>query len=147
MFRFAIWIGPQMAEYCGSCSMIWPYCPNAECISTSQMNFRDIYFTDIQIIDPKQSPGVIVGNDTNPIYNVVFDNVIVNYSNITNPDPFGNAYYCDGADEETIFTNDSSPELSCPDTYILDTTHLIGEDFFADNIIGSKLTELLSTIR
>ena len=32
---------------------------------------------DVTIINPKLSPGAILGNETNPMRNIVFDNVVV----------------------------------------------------------------------
>jgi hypothetical protein len=56
---------------------------------------RNILLKDITIIDPRQSPGVILGNATFPtIVNVTFDNVVV-----VNPGekPWGpNFYDCAG---------------------------------------------------
>ena len=58
------------------------------------MTLRNITLRNIAINNPKGSPGVIMGNSTNPI-DVTFDGVVV-----TNPgsDPWGSDYYsCWGA--------------------------------------------------
>jgi hypothetical protein len=60
------------------------------------VSFRNITLRDIFIDSPKMSPGVILGNSTNPMTGIVFDNVVVR-----NPGerPWGSQYYmCDGVD-------------------------------------------------
>ena len=57
--------------------------------------FSNITLRNISILNPATSPGVIFGNDSNPILGLVFDGVTV-----TNP-PSGGAwgtdyYYCKG---------------------------------------------------
>jgi len=87
--QFAIWIGP--AQQTGQpCSLLWPIADHATCIMSGYQTWTNITLRNITINNPWGSPGVIIGNDTNPLHNVVFDNVVVN-----NPgqDPWGNDYY------------------------------------------------------
>jgi hypothetical protein len=41
------------------------------------MTWNNIRLRNVTINDPENSPGVIMGNSTNPIRNLIFDNVIV----------------------------------------------------------------------
>lgn len=41
------------------------------------MSWNNILLKDVYIKNPSYSPGVILGNSTNPMDNIVFDNVIV----------------------------------------------------------------------
>eukprot|EP00483_Globobulimina_turgida_P005037 UN05047 len=91
-----IWIGPQQAIYDGQCSLLWPMDPFSKCPVTSHITWNNITLRNILINSPKQSPGVILGNNTNPIKNILFENVVVN-----NPGkrPWGHHFYkCDGVD-------------------------------------------------
>ena len=57
---------------------------------------ENITLRNIFINSPERSPGVIMGNASNPIRNLTFDNVVV-----TNPgsEPWGEKfYYCDGVE-------------------------------------------------
>eukprot|EP01083_Nonionella_stella_P259044 884790_1 len=74
-----IWIGPQQQHephqsLGGACSLEYPLhssrCPTQGCAS-----FENITLRNILIEDPLLSPGVILGNETNPMKNLVFDNV------------------------------------------------------------------------
>ena len=51
--------------------------PQSECRMSGFETWTNITLRDITIYDPVRSPGVLIGNDTNPITNVVFDNVRV----------------------------------------------------------------------
>ena len=106
------------------------------------MHFDNIIFRDINITNPAQSPGVIVGNKTNPVKNVLFENVNVHYthSNGSNPEPFGNAYYCVGA--ENIFSTTSIPTINCPNNATISTS--LEKDFFTNKIVGDPLVALLA---
>ncbi len=53
--------------------------------------WTNITLRNIQIIDPVGSPGVLLGNSSNPMQNVVFDNVVVKNAGWF---PFGTDYYC-----------------------------------------------------
>ncbi len=74
-----IWIGPQQQhepheELGGACSLEYPLqssiCPTQGCST-----FENITLRNILIEDPLLSPGVIMGNSTNPMKNLLFDNV------------------------------------------------------------------------
>ena len=89
-----IWIGPQQAIYSGACNLVWPYVPFSKCPVPSEITWTNITLRNVTVNSPRQSPGVILGNNTNPMTNVVFDDVVVN-----NPGnrPWGDQYYdCDG---------------------------------------------------
>lgn len=73
--QWAFWLGPQQAVYPGVCSLLWPYVPFTECPVTANMSWNNLTFRDILIDSPNASPGVILGNSTNPMTNIVFDNV------------------------------------------------------------------------
>lgn len=90
--QWGIWIGPQQAyapQFQGACPLGWPQSSN-ECPVPSRVEMKNFYLKDIRIIDPTGSPGVILGNVTNPIQNLTFDNVVVE-----NPGgyPWGDRYY------------------------------------------------------
>lgn len=96
--NWAIWIGPQQAIYDNSCAIVWPFLnpKNGKgCYSPPEMTFSNITLKNVEIIDPKWSPGVIQGategRDGN-MDNIHFDNVIVR-----NPpaNPWGDKFYGD----------------------------------------------------
>mmetsp|Transcript_9931 Transcript_9931/g.14963 ORF Transcript_9931/g.14963 Transcript_9931/m.14963 type:complete len:427 (+) Transcript_9931:42-1322(+) len=97
--QWPIWIGPAQQSdsrrLCAAhpCSLCWPTLPSAECNApTSQ--YRNILLKNITISNPKMSPGVILGNTSTPMEDVVFDSV-----QVINPgmEPWGEDYYaCDG---------------------------------------------------
>ena len=81
---WAIWIGPQQQQEPGmalgeKCSLLYPFgtqsCPTQGCVS-----FDNITLRRINITNPVLSPGVILGNATNPIRNLTFEDV-----KVTNP--------------------------------------------------------------
>jgi len=76
-----IWIGPQAQHephehLDGKCPLNYPVgrqpCPQPSCAT-----FENITLTNILIEDPLLSPGVILGNSSNPMRNIVFENVTV----------------------------------------------------------------------
>lgn len=76
-----IWIGPQQQhepheELGGACALEYPLqdsaCPTQGCTT-----FENITLRNVLIEDPLLSPGVIMGNSTNPMKNILFDNVTV----------------------------------------------------------------------
>lgn len=91
-----IWIGPAQQSdsrffwQARPCSIFWPEDPFSSCYSPASGTYENITLRNITIINPKESPGVIFGNGTNPMKNVVFDNVVVQ-----NPGkrPWGDKYY------------------------------------------------------
>ena len=132
--QFAIWLGP--AQQAGQhCSLLWPIVDKAECRMSGYQHWNNIRLKDILVIDPKYSPGVFLGNDTNPIKNVFLENVFVQLSNDTikefkdirdfkntrdaksgqdlgsELDPWGLEYYCDNI--KNGISQDTSPPPSC----------------------------------
>lgn len=108
--QVSIWIGPQQAIYDDQCSLLWPQDPFAKCPITAGITWVNITLRNIVINNPKQSPGVILGNSTNPMQNIIFDNVLVN-----NPGdkPWGNLYYkCEGV-ASGIALNGTYPVPPC----------------------------------
>jgi polygalacturonase len=80
-FWYAIWIGPQQQHEPNSelgldCALIFPL-HNSQCPTQGCSDFENITLKDVTIINPKLSPGAILGNETNPMRNIVFDNVVV----------------------------------------------------------------------
>ena len=100
--QFGIWIGP--AQQTGQqCSLLWPIVNMASCNMSGYQTWTNITLRNIQINNPEQSPGVLLGNDTNPIHNLVFDSVVIN-----NPgtEPWGDDfYYCEGIDNGIVLGN------------------------------------------
>ncbi|CAF3465893.1 unnamed protein product [Rotaria sp. Silwood1] len=107
--QWAIWIGPQQAAFKGACSLLWPFIPEASCPIPSGITWNNIILRNITINDPQLSPGVIIGNSSNPMLNVLFDNVLVK-----NPGsyPWGNKYYaCYGV--QGTAKGDTQPPPPC----------------------------------
>jgi hypothetical protein len=71
--QYAIWIGP--AQEVGQCSLLWPTL--GECNMPGYHIWDNIVLRDITIVNPLQYIGVLMGNETNPMQNVIFDNVVV----------------------------------------------------------------------
>jgi len=105
-----IWIGPQQQHEPGSslgekCALDYPIsrsCPTQGCVT-----FRNILLKDIEVESPTLSPGVILGNSTNPMQNVVFDNVKVHHPGYL---PFRGEYKCEHVRGTVI---NSKPIPSC----------------------------------
>jgi len=108
---WAIWIGPQQQHEPGTalgtkCALDYPIsksCPTQGCV-----DFRNIMLKNITIQEPKLSPGVILGNSTNPMQNIVFDNV-----NVIKPGffPFEGKYKC--TDVFGTVSGGSGPQPEC----------------------------------
>jgi len=106
-----IWIGPaQEADSYKACSLVWPEVPLSKCPPPpTTMKFENITLRNIRIISPTQSPGVVLGNPTSPMKNVVFQNVVV-----TDPgkSPWGDKFYkCEGVDG--VADNATVPKPPC----------------------------------
>jgi hypothetical protein len=92
---WAIWIGPQqqhepheaLGDKCALTYPINPHCPTQGCV-----DFRNILLKNIVIISPWLSPGVLLGNSSNPMKGIVFDNVTVHNASAF---PFGPDYRCE----------------------------------------------------
>lgn len=107
--QWAIWIGPQQAIYSGACSLAWPFVPGAKCPVPSQITWKNIQMRNITVLNPAMSPGVVLGNATNPMQGVVFDDVVVTNGN---KGPWNDKYYaCDGVDG--VATGGTSPAPPC----------------------------------
>lgn len=106
--QWAIWIGP--AQQTGQpCSLLWPEVPGAECEMTAFQTWSNIKLKDITINNPFQSPGILLGNASNPMQNVIFENVVVN-----NPgyEPWEDDYYlCENI--EGYATGTTTPVPPC----------------------------------
>jgi Glycosyl hydrolases family 28 len=84
--QWPLWIGPaQQSDHrrpChpNPCSLCWPQDPMAECNMVPDAVFRNLTLLNIQINNPKMSPGVIMGGKRethNMIDGILFDNVRV----------------------------------------------------------------------
>ena len=115
--QWPIWIGPQQAIYKGACSLLWPYVPYSKCYVPSNINWTNIVLRDINITNPSYSPGVILGNESNGINGLVFDNVIVN-DNVNEYDLWKKDYICKGVIGKA--KGKTSPIPSCLDYYLSD---------------------------
>jgi polygalacturonase len=106
--QFGIWIGP--AQQTGQpCSLLWTKTKFATCQMSGYQTWSNIILRDIYINNPKNSPGVLFGNTTNPMQNVIFENVV-----ITNPgqEPWGDDYYyCEGM--QGVAIGKTSPVPPC----------------------------------
>jgi hypothetical protein len=90
-----IWIGPQQQQEPGSalgrkCALQYPFfdsqCPTQGCVT-----FTNITLRRVTVTDPLFSPGVVLGNSTNKMNNVVFEDVIVNNPGVL---PYNKKYLC-----------------------------------------------------
>ncbi len=92
--QWAIWIGP--AQQTGQpCPLYWPAVEKSECLMSGYQTWTNITLRNIYINNTRNSPGVLLGNSSNPMKNVVFDNVVVTNAG---DKPWGDAYYqpCEG---------------------------------------------------
>ena len=117
-YWWPIWIGPQQQHEPGSalgekCALDYPinkHCPTQGCAT-----FANITLKDVLITDPLLSPGVVLGNATRPMENVVFDNVRVRYdpakSTLRGRFPFGRKYECESA--KVVSVGGTSPVPKC----------------------------------
>lgn len=114
---WSIWIGPQQQHEPGSglgdkCAIIYPLagtpCPTQGCATFANLTLRNVL-----IHDPLLSPGVILGNATQPMSNIVFDNVrVLPGSNpLRGRFPFGARFQCKHAQVHSL--GGTSPEPEC----------------------------------
>jgi len=111
--QWAIWVGPaQEGDTFHPCSLAWPGAsPVAKCPITPRLTFRNITMRDIRIVEPRQSPGVIIGSQENPIEALVFDGVVVTGGS---EQPWGvNGYACHGVDNNSIAVGGTAPVPPC----------------------------------
>ena len=101
---WAIWVGPQQQHEPGKkldekCALDYPideHCPTQGCA-----DFRSIVLKDVTITNPRYSPGVFLGNVTNPM-EITLDNVNVHGGDIF---PFGHDYKCENVNMTVINSN------------------------------------------
>jgi hypothetical protein len=106
---WAIWIGPQQQHEPGQalgqkCALDYPVsksCPTQGCV-----DFRNITLRQIKIVHPLLSPGVLLGNKSNPMQ-VTFDRVIVDKPALF---PFDKTYKCESVQGTAT---DSTPKPPC----------------------------------
>ena len=112
---WAIWIGPQQQHEPGSplgdlCSLAYPW--SAHCPVPACVTMRSIVLRNITITNPLMSPGVVLGNKTNPILGLEFHDVrVVGKSGEA---PFDGEYLCENAIGAT--STGSFPSLVCSST-------------------------------
>lgn len=108
-FWWAIWIGPQQQHEPGSklgdkCALTYPFghssCPTQGCVT-----FSNIALRDVRIERPVLSPGVVLGNGTNPMLNITFDRVNTVFDTFRGRIPFGRGYLCHGAHVTSLGSN------------------------------------------
>eukprot|EP00040_Diaphanoeca_grandis_P037146 m.240610 g.240610 ORF g.240610 m.240610 type:complete len:668 (-) comp33765_c0_seq1:80-2083(-) len=94
--QWALWIGPAQQLSGGNgdnldvCSLLWPDVGGTQCAVQAGVWWNNITLRNIVINNPTMSPGVIIGNETNPMRNVVFDNVTVTNAG---REPWGENFY------------------------------------------------------
>jgi hypothetical protein len=81
-FWWPIWIGPQQQHEPNSkiglkCPLLYPLPGSRRCPTQGCVIFENIALRNIKIYDPVLSPGVILGNSTNPIRNLTIENLHV----------------------------------------------------------------------
>ena len=73
-----IWIGPAQEEDSkGACSLLWPGLSKNCPAPPITMAWTNITLRNIEIVNAKESPGVVYGNAKNPMKGVTFDNVVI----------------------------------------------------------------------
>ena len=105
---WAIWIGPQqqhepntaLGEKCALDYPITPHCPTQGCVT-----FANITLRNIRVTSPLLSPGVLLGNASNPMQNILFDNVTVDHPGSF---PYKKDYQCENVVGRA--TGGSSPQ-------------------------------------
>lgn len=113
--QYAIWIGPAQQSdsdnLCAAhpCSLCWPLLPWAQCNAPLNGLYRNVTLRDVTVLGATNSPGLIFGNTTTPMENVVFDNVVVQGAG---DKPFGTNYKCEGV-ASGVATGTTSPVPAC----------------------------------
>jgi hypothetical protein len=113
---WAIWIGPQQQHQPGSklgddCALDYPISPN--CPTQACVDFHNITLRNIVIEEPTLSPGVILGNSTNPM-DVTFDGVLVkNWAPLDPPVPYGKHYRCEATNMKFAPNSTNLPLPEC----------------------------------
>ena len=94
--QWPIWIGPAQQSdsnrLCTAhpCSICWPDVPLAKC-EASESQYRNILLKNVTVMNPKLSPGVIMGGADHPMQNVIFEDVVV-----VNPGKDEDYHNCEG---------------------------------------------------
>ena len=91
-----IWIGPQQQHEPGSaigskCALTWPILPGDECPTQGCVDFRNITLRRVTVENATLSPGVLLGNSSNPMQ-VTFEDVVVHEPSLI---PFLGNYKCE----------------------------------------------------
>ena len=121
-YWWAVWIGPQQQHEPGSslgnkCALVYPIA-QTQCPTQGCATFANITLRNVTITDPALSPGVILGNASNPMSNIVFDGVrVVSSFGDAQPHtrdlyPWGRAYQCEHAQVRSIGGTDPQPSCS-----------------------------------
>jgi hypothetical protein len=77
------------------------------------VDFRNITLRNVVIVEPTLSPGIILGNETNPM-DITFDGVVVANWSALPTIPYGRKYQCEFTDMKLIGTNSPKPDCSKP---------------------------------
>lgn len=116
--QWPIWIGPAQqadsVDICKAdpCSLCWPELPFAECNMPANASYIDITLRNVTIRNPKQqSAGVIIGSATNPMRNVLFDDVVVQNSSPSSSLSSLKYFACENA--QGVATGGTTPVPAC----------------------------------
>lgn len=80
--QYAIWIGPAQqsdsSNPCAAhpCSLCWPEAPFATCNGVDEAKYSNIILRNITVNDATGSAGVVLAGESNPMDNVVFEDVV-----------------------------------------------------------------------
>jgi len=98
--QWPIWIGPAQQSdsrnLCAAhpCSICWPTLPTAACNAPAYGLYENITLRNVTVLNPKMSPGVLLGSSESPMKNIRFEDVtVVNPGSKPWKDEF---YKCDG---------------------------------------------------
>lgn len=114
--QWGIWIGPAQQSdsdnLCAAhpCSLCWPTLPWAKCGAPAAGLYVNVTLRNVTVNNPKSSPGVILGNASNPMQNLVLDNVVVNGGG---DKPWGHNYYCPDGGVQGTAVGGTSPVPDC----------------------------------
>lgn len=114
-FWWAIWIGPQQqhephSALEGKCGLDYPF-GHASCPTQGCVTFANITLRDVRIEQPALSPGVVLGNASNPMRNITFEDVRTTFGpgKADGRVPWGRAYRCEHAAVRSVGTTDPKP--------------------------------------
>ena len=113
--QWPIWIGPAQqsdsSNLCAAhpCSLCWPKLPSkwAPCYSASG-RYINITLRNITVNNAKKNPGVLFGNSSTPMENLVFENVVFN-----NPTKGKEQYFKCAGVGNAVATGNTNPVPSC----------------------------------